>query len=129
MRNDPKAADLLGLARKILLTELAPLLPSERRYDVLMIAAALAIVRRELEGEGEAEKLELEGLLDYLPAGSDGGPPEDWLSSLNQELANQIREGRHDGDARLHWLLTQINKTYLAESNPKTMADGDDKKS
>ena len=45
MEDQPDGAALLEAARRLLLDELAPLLPAERRYDGLMIANAMAIIR------------------------------------------------------------------------------------
>jgi len=52
MRDLPASLDLLALARELLLDELAPLLPPERRRDAHLIATAMAIVAREARGEG-----------------------------------------------------------------------------
>jgi hypothetical protein len=124
MRNEPGAAALLGLARQVLLTELAPLLPEARRYDLLMVAAAMAIAARELEGAGAAPALERERLLAFFDDAE--GPPEteaigDTLKRLNRQLAAAIRRGEHDGDASLHRLLTDVIEAYLLESNPKIL--------
>lgn len=125
MRNEPGAAALLGLARQVLLKELAPLLPAARRYDLLMVAAAMAIAVRELEGDGAAPALERERLLAFFDDAE--GPPEseaigNTLERLNGLLAEQVRRGDHDGDAGLHRLLTDVIEAYLLESNPKALS-------
>ena len=124
MRNTPQASELLELARDVLLQDLAPLLPEERRYDLLMIAAVLAIVARELEGTGAAPALELETLLGFYPdagAPAEGSAPEDRLTGLNRRLAAEVRAGVHDGSHDLHGHLTKVITAYLSESNPKVL--------
>ena len=124
MRNEPGAAALLGLARRVLLKELAPLLPAARRYDLLMVAAAMAIAVRELEGAGAAPALERERLLAFFDAAQGAAETEatgDIVARLNRRLAEAIRRGEHDGDASLHRLLTDVIEAYLLESNPKIL--------
>jgi hypothetical protein len=124
MRNEPGAAALLGLARQVLLTELAPLLPAARRYDLLMVAAAMAIAVRELEGDGAAPALERERLLaffDDAEGAAEAKVTSDTVARLNRRLAEAIRRGEHDGDAGLHRLLTDVIEAYLLESNPKIL--------
>ena len=65
MRDLPDTADLLGLARRLLLDELTPLLPPERERDAHLVATALAIAARELESGPLAELVELRVL--YAP--------------------------------------------------------------
>ena len=76
MRNEPEAAALLGLARQVLLKELAPLLPAAQRYELLMVAAAMAIAVRELEGDGAAPALERERLLAFFDGGEGAAEAE-----------------------------------------------------
>jgi hypothetical protein len=122
MRNEPGAAALLGLARQVLLTELAPLLPAARRYDLLMVAAAMAIAVRELEGAGAAPALERERFLAFFgDAEGEAEATGDTVARLNRRLAAAIRRGEHDGDAGLHRLLTDVIEAYLLESNPKIL--------
>jgi hypothetical protein len=58
MRDLPSSLDLLALARELLLGELAPLLPPERRRDAHLIATVMAMVAREQAGEGWDEEIE-----------------------------------------------------------------------
>jgi hypothetical protein len=120
MRDRPDGAELLHQARSVLLDELAGELPESRRYDVLMVASAMAIAARELEaGQGrEAERAALEALL---------GPAserdlEAALGDLNRRLAADIRAGRLDGDPRVHEVLGRDAAARLALSNPKLLA-------
>ncbi len=120
MRDRPDGAELLRQARRTLLEELLAELPENRRYDVLMVASAMAIAARELEtGEpGEAERNDLEELLG--PASEDDLAAA--LNSLNQRLAAEIRAGTWDGDARIHALLRRDAAARVAISNPKALA-------
>src|SRR5262249_59446975 len=49
MHDVPSSPVLLALAREMLLNELVPLLPEERRADALLIARCMAIAEREAE--------------------------------------------------------------------------------
>jgi hypothetical protein len=119
MRDRPGGAELLHQARRTLLEELLGELPESRRYDVLMIASAMAIAARELEdGElGEAERKDLEELLG--PASEDDLAVA--LEALNERLAAEIRAGTRDGDARTHALLRRDAAARLEISNPKAL--------
>ena len=120
MRDRPDGAELLRQARGTLLEELLDELPENRRYDVLMVASAMAMAARELEtGEsGEAERKNLEELLG--PASEDDLPAA--LKGLNQRLAAEIRAGTWDGDPRIHALLRRDAATRVAISNPRALA-------
>src|SRR5271169_3674113 len=64
MRDPPNGAALLRLARDVLINELMPLLPEERRPDALLAAKCMAIAQREAEApaeEGRAILREIEG--------------------------------------------------------------------
>jgi len=58
MRDLPASLDLLSLARELLLDELGPLLPPERRRDAHLIATAIAIALREARGAGWQGEIE-----------------------------------------------------------------------
>lgn len=121
MRDRPHGAELLRQARSVLLDELLGALPESRRYDVLMVASAMAIAARELEaGEAgrEVERTALEALLG--PVSEDN--IEGALSGLNRRLAAEIRVGKLDGDPRVHDILDRDAAARLALSNPKVLA-------
>jgi hypothetical protein len=120
MRDRPDGAELLHQARSVLLDELAGELPESRRYDVLMVASAMAMAARELEaGQGrKAERAALEALL---------GPASERdldaaLGDLNRSLAAEIRAGGRDGDPRVHEVLGRDAAARFALSNPKLLA-------
>ncbi len=119
MRRDlPDAARLLDLARRLLLRDLAPSLPRERRGDVAQIARAMAIAEREL--------LFGAALSDSCRAALERHYGKGDAAELMCRLANEIRAGAYDrpGPARedvrrLLWLIT-VQK--LRESNPDYLA-------
>jgi hypothetical protein len=120
MRDRPSGCELLRQARMTLLEELSDDLPESRRYDVLMIANAMAIAARELETEEgrETERRALEGLLG--PVTEDD--PAAALEALNKRLAAEIRDGQRDGDAKTHALLSRDATLRLEISNPRALA-------
>jgi aminoglycoside phosphotransferase (APT) family kinase protein len=69
----PSGPELLGLARAVLLDELLPLLPAERRFDALLVGNCLAIAERE-GAAGNGPAVASAGDLEML-YGSDGVPP------------------------------------------------------
>ncbi len=119
MRDQPQGAELLREARRTLLEELSGELPESRRYDVLLIASAMAIAAREMEA-GEGGEAERKGLQELL-----GPAPEDELSALNDRLAADIRAGKFDGDARAHALLSRDATARLKISNPRLLSGED----
>jgi hypothetical protein len=74
---------LLALARELLLDELAPLLPLERRRDAHLIATVMAIVSGEVTGEGWQREIDAllgefygnENALSALQGGEGEDPP------------------------------------------------------
>ncbi len=127
MQDSPTSIDILDIARRTLLDNILPVLPEERRLDGLMIANAMAIVRRAIQfGEGpvRAECARLEELLEQ-PA-TDAATVDDLetrVRDLNRRLAERIRSGAFDApgqnrDAvRSHLWESTLQK--LRESNPK----------
>lgn len=114
MRDRPNGAELLAEAWRVLNEDLAPRLSGDQRYQVLLVAAAVGMVRRELEaGEAPAEA-EHAALADLLQTRGD-------LATLNAELATAIREGRYDGVPAVYDLLMQSSVARVRESNPKAL--------
>ncbi len=91
----PSGAALLDVARRALLDEVAPALSGRQRYVVLMVANAVGIAMREIEG-AEATARSWERAL--APLEQTGQEP---LAAL----VAAIRAGSHDGDATLHEAL------------------------
>lgn len=125
MRDRPGGAELLWQAREVLREELLPRLPEDKRYDGLMIAAAMAAAARELEA-GEAPPRRLHAALVRLYGGSEAPPVErgaldEALRALETRLARDIRDGRRDADGGVHALLCEAVIDRVRESNPRAL--------
>jgi aminoglycoside phosphotransferase (APT) family kinase protein len=92
----PEASILLAEARRLIVEEMLPLLPEERRYEARMIANALAIAGR----EDAALR-----------------PPAPGLKGL----AAEIRAGKYDADKKIRDRLAAAVLARLAVSNPKAL--------
>ena len=125
MQDRPSAAELLRIAREVLADELLPLLPEERRLDVLIIANVMAIAAREAEfGEAplRAELARLAAFYDEEPS-----PPRESVAEaaerLSRRLAADIRRGAFEADAakldqvKAHLLEVTLQK--LRVNNPR----------
>jgi hypothetical protein len=128
MRDRPSGAELLEQARATLLEELLDHLPAAKRYTGLMVANAMAIAMRELlAGEGP-HRAELTGLAEYYGGGTpkepDGATVQEALLRLNRRLAEDLRVGRLDAEARVFLLLRSATADKLRESNPKALHSG-----
>jgi hypothetical protein len=126
MRDLPSGAALLGLARDVLLEELLPLLPEDRRLDARLVAAAMAVAGREAQA-GDAPTAEIGAeLAAFYHANPHPNPPP--LAGEGDDLrrfARDLRVGAFENAAQgrvaraLMWRLT-IAK--LRESNPRFLA-------
>jgi hypothetical protein len=124
----PDALMLLDAARRHLLEELLPLLPDERRLDVLMIANAMGIAGREAQA-GDATLREALSRLAaiYGEIVSDALSEEEaraLLSRLNRRLAEDIRAGAFDAGPKRAALLAHLEATTRARvaiTNPKVL--------
>ena len=122
-------AALLDIARETLRAVLGPLVPSEHRYELLMIANAMSIAARELEaGEGAArgELARLAALLTEDPAQTEGDAKlSERLDALNRRLASEIRAGAFDdgaGREACHRHLLDSALAAVRISNPQYLA-------
>jgi len=117
----PDATELLAIARQTLLDELLPQLPSNLRYQALMVANAMAIARRECS-DGEAADAAETLLLAALP--DVGGAS---LDEARQALCQAIRQGRFDAPgsdpAQLPPAPPGNPRARLSISNPKGLAE------
>ncbi|XSS60429.1 DUF6285 domain-containing protein [Pseudomonas sp. B11] len=113
----PNAHELLEIARQTLLEQLLPALSAELRYPALMIANAMAIAAREsrLQARVCSQEQELLGAL------TEGAGPS--LPETRRQLAQEIRQGRHDARQQLALVkaLRQVTVARLAISNPKAV--------
>ncbi len=118
MRDRPTGAELLELAREVLLAKLVPLLPEEQRADAALVARSMAIAARELS-YGEASFDPCRALLEVLYGAGDG-------ETLLRRLAADIRAGAYDrpGASReaVRRLLWAVTRQKLRESNPECLA-------
>jgi hypothetical protein len=120
MRDRPDGAELLRQARAVLLDDLAGALPEGRRYEVLMVASAMAMAARELEA-GTAGRKAHRTALEALLGPSSEPDLEAALVDLGRRLAAEIRAGELDGDPRVHDVLARAAAARLALSNPKLL--------
>jgi glutathione S-transferase len=129
MLDRPTGAELLAEARRTLLETLLPLLPSDRRYDALMVANAMAIAARELtDGVGALQTAV--GALASLGTRADGADAAlaEQLERLERQLARDIRTGAYDApgsrrDAASRY-LREVTTARLRLSNPKALGNG-----
>lgn len=126
MRDRPSGAELLWQARAVLLQELLAELPEHKKYDALMVGAAMAIAARELDA-GDGPLRDCHDALSRL-YGEAGGQPSDQtalredLLRMLSHLSQEIRGGDRDGEGHVHALLREIAEAKLRESNPKALA-------
>lgn len=100
MRDRPHGADLLAVARRALLNDVAPALTGSPRYVALMVANAIGIASRELE---EADRFE--GAQRAVLARSSRNHEASTEAAI-AELVNSVRTGRFDADVSLYEALT-----------------------
>jgi hypothetical protein len=129
MRDLPDSLDLLALGRELLLDELLPLLPAERRRDVHLIATVMAIVAREAKGEGGWQQ-EVAGLLGefYGDRGTAAEPEaEEFDGVLLRRLAQDLRNGAFETSpsraAAARAILWRLTIAKLREGNPHFLAE------
>jgi Domain of unknown function (DUF6285) len=115
MRDLPSGAALLALGRDILLHELAPLLPEERRPEALLVARCMAIAEREAATE-EAPACELRVLY-----GSDQEPAE-LLRRFARDLRIGAFEDREAAERAARAVLWRLTIKRLRRSNPQFLA-------
>ncbi len=128
MRDDPDGTELLRHARALLLGELLPALPEDRRHQARLIARALAIAAAEQTAgagpfEAEADALaELFGE-ERTPATREAESVAETLLRLNWRLAGEIRGGKRNGEAQVYTILRAAMRARLREVNPKLLEE------
>ena len=118
-------AALLDAARAALDGEIAPHLPAERRYALLMAGNAMGIAARELAAGDAPARRALAGLeaLGFAPAGAAAGAdPRAALREAEAPLAAAIRAGRLDGGAEAAARLRARALDAVRLSNPRFLA-------
>ena len=116
MRDLPSGAALLALARDVLVNELTPLLPEERRPDALLVAKCMAIAQREAEApaeEGRAILREIELLC---------GPGLDVLRRFAYDLRVGAFESSKPHDRAARAILWRLTLAKLRQANPEFLA-------
>jgi hypothetical protein len=115
MRDLPSGTALLALARNVLMRELLPLLPEERRDDALLVARCMAIAQREAE-TGAAPDHELRILY------GDGTRADGLLHRFARELRIGAFENSPDREVRARAILWRLTVARLRQSNPEFLA-------
>ena len=124
IHDSPKGSALLALARDVLLNDLMPLLPSERRLEALLVANCVAIAEREGEADlaaTEAIRRELEQFYarDYPRPSLDSAEA---LRRFARELRNGVIENSPEQEARARAILWHMTIARLHLANPKFLA-------
>jgi len=123
MSNELNSGELLATARNELLGKLLAELPDGLRYEMLMIANAMAIAMREMADGGNAVSHEAKAWSTLLGAAAEGR--SEFLPMLRRRLCLAIRAGAFDAPGRKQALLdvaTEVTRMKLAISNPKAIA-------
>jgi Domain of unknown function (DUF6285) len=122
VRDLPSGRDLLHLARELLMGELLPSLPPQRRLEARLVAAAMAIAEREAEGRDSSA-----GALASAIARFYGLPPEGGVGCadvLFRRFAADLRKGAFEDsrapDARA--ILWRLTLSKLRVGNPSFLA-------
>jgi hypothetical protein len=148
MRDVPEGPALLALARDVLVNDLLPLLPPERRLDARLVANCMAIAEREaapdraewMEILGELEALYHNAALTPAPshslphtqgrvrvgAGSEGaecGEAGEGAAELLRRFARDLREGELENSperaAQARAILWRLTIAKLRLTNPR----------
>lgn len=112
-RDKPAAADLLATARKLLRDEVLQHVPASQKLNVLMIANAMAIAGRDLDGAPELEAAAERDLRALYPD-VDGD-----FAALSARFAADIRSGCFDDDEAAYSSLFENTRRRIALNNPR----------
>ncbi|WPZ32883.1 DUF6285 domain-containing protein [Thalassobaculum sp. OXR-137] len=101
MSDRPNRGELLAAAEETLRDDVLPSLEGSAKYAALMVAAAIATVRREIETGEAASRRTLDAYAELY--GQDnvyrsGGYADGRIAALSRDLAREIRSGTYDGD-------------------------------
>lgn len=101
MSDRPNKGALLAAAEETLRDAVLPALEGRSKYAALMVASAIATVRREIETGHDASRRTLDAYAEIY--GQDnvhrsGGDAEERISELSRDLAREIRGGTYDQD-------------------------------
>jgi len=126
--NLPEGSELLLIARKTLLDDLAPLVGDKAKYTLAMIANAMAIAAREAEA-GEAPALAALARFDRIygieTRELHGEALRRAIAVQDLRLAEDIRGGHFDApDEKRRAVFEHLRETVTARlriSNPKSL--------
>ena len=116
MRDLPPAGELAELARRLLLDELTPLLPEERRRDAHLVATVLAMLRRE-QAAGDGPACEVAALLHAFYREGDAS-----LARLAADLRRGEFETSLSRERAARAILWRLTILKLREANPQFLA-------
>ena len=114
MQDDPSGSALLDIACRTLMEEIVPNLEGRKRFLSLMIANAMRIAAREIDGAARAAQTR-EQVLDLANVESNG--PE-----AAARLVGAIRAGQLDADPTLYEALSQAAIIAVSMSKPAFLA-------
>ena len=127
MRTSPDARALLAISLKTFREELLPHIPPAQRYTALMIANALGIVEREMDGLDAAGHAMLGALAPLYGEDADdslsGDDLRERVNGLQHRLCIEIAAGDFDQDGQdtLMECLEEIVRARLGIDNPKAL--------
>lgn len=101
MSDRPNRGELLAAAEETLRDEVLPALDGSAKYAALMVAAAIATARREIETGNDAARRTLDAYAELY--GQDnvhrsGASADERINELSRDLAREIRSGTYDTD-------------------------------
>ena len=114
MRNRPNALELLDIARKTLSEEVAKDMSKRQRYNVALIASAIAIASRELTAGILAWDDELDTLRG-LYGGDLAETSDSALARLNRQLAVDLRSGSYDEKSEEQTTVLNLSLIHISE--------------
>ena len=128
MHDLPEGPALLARARDVLLTDLLPLLPPERRFEALLVANCMALAEREANTDLPESPILRELAMLYHPEGPSQpipatvGEGSEILRRFACELRNGAFENSPDRDTRARAILWRMTIARLRLANPKFLA-------
>src|SRR5579864_1631231 len=111
MRDLPEAPALLALARDVLVNDLLPLLPAERRLEARLVANCMAIAEREAAADLTADSIL--GELSMFHSGERGEGTPELMHRLARELRNGVFENSPERAARARAILWRLTIARL----------------
>ncbi len=115
----PRGPALLAFARDVLLQDLLPLLPPERRLDARLVANCMAIAEREAE-DGDAASHEMGQPLGAL-YGEEDGAGDPW-AQFARDLRIGAFENRTEREREARAILWRLTLARLRRANPQFLA-------